>query len=43
MTRKGKAELIEQKIIEFEGHVETTEELLREVHVVSKDLYLNHL
>ena len=33
MTRKGKAELIEQKIVEFEGHVETTEELLREVHV----------
>ena len=42
MTRKGKAELIEQKIIEFEGHVETTEELLREVHVVSQVLYLDH-
>ena len=43
MTRKGKAELIENKIVEFEGHVETTEELLREIYVVSKVLYLNHL
>ena len=43
MTRKGKAELIEQKIVEFEGHIETTEELLREIHVVSKVLCSNHL
>ena len=33
MTRKCKAELIEKKVVEFEGHVETTEALIREIHV----------
>jgi hypothetical protein len=33
MTRKGRNDLIEKKIIEFEGHVETIEGLIREIHV----------
>lgn len=38
LTRKGKQELIEAKIAELEGHVETSEELFREIHFVSKSL-----
>lgn len=33
MTRKCKAELVEKKIVEFEGHVDATEALIREINL----------
>ena len=35
MSRKGKTEVMEAKILEFEGHIDTIEDHLRNIHLVS--------